>query len=90
MYENGAIPLFPVNDRTLVFDPINARQVAELDGRVILPVGAEIELYDAGTHAHGSATVTKVRFLNGSDDLPNQICLDVEVEDRWWDKHPRE
>ena len=88
MYEKGLAPLWAVNERTLIFDPTSGRQVAFLDGRVVLPVGSEIELYDAEQHAHGTATVVKVRLLNGTSKVPNQVCLDVQVDDRWWDAHP--
>lgn len=90
MYENGTFPTWPINGKTLVFDPENNRQVTEFDGQLILPIGSTIELYNPDNNAHGTATVIGVRVLNGTAQVPNQICLDVEVEDRWWDKHPRE
>jgi hypothetical protein len=90
MYENGVYPTWPLNEHTLVFDPATNRQVTSFEGRLVLPIGATIELYDADKSAHGTATVIGVRVLNGTPATPNQICLDVEVEDRWWDAHPYE
>lgn len=90
MYESGSYPTWPLNEETLVFDPTNSRQVTSFSGQLVLPVGSTIELYDADKNAHGTATVTGIRVLNGTAGIPNQICLDVEVDDRWWDAHPRE
>lgn len=88
MYENGIAPTWTVNGQTRVYDPETNRTVATLQGHMILPVGSEIELYDPDTNSHGTATVIKIRLLNGTPSTPNQICLDVEVDDRWWDAHP--
>ncbi|PZE69313.1 hypothetical protein DEJ27_08495 [Curtobacterium sp. MCPF17_018] len=84
MYEKRQAPTFPLNDQTLVFDVDRQRQVAYLDGRLPLPLASTIELYDEATNSHGTATVVGVRLLNGTADVPNQLCLDVTVEDRWW------
>jgi len=84
MYEKRQAPTFPLNDQTLVFDVDRQRQVAYLDGRLSLPLAATIELYDEATNSHGTATVVGVRLLNGTTDVPNQICLDVTVENDWW------
>lgn len=88
MYIDAAYPKWPVNEETLVFDTIVQRQVCAFEGRVILPVGATIELYDEDITAHGTAVVVGVRMLAGAGDVANQICLDVETEQRWWDRHP--
>jgi hypothetical protein len=90
MYEDGTYPTWPLNDQTLLFGPATNRQVASLDGRIVFPVGSEIELYDSGRNAHGTATVIKIRLLNGTDTVPHQVCLDVEVDDRWWATRPRD
>lgn len=84
MYENQRAPLWPIHDQTLVFDVVNQRQVAWLDGRVILPEGSSIELFDAESNTHGTATVRGVRLLNGTDTIAHQVCLDCEVEKLWW------
>jgi hypothetical protein len=78
-----------LNHQTLLFDPMSNRQVASLDGRFIFPVGSEIELYDPDRNAHGTATVIKIRLLNGTDTVSHQVCLDVDVDGRWWNAHPR-
>ncbi|KAA0960808.1 hypothetical protein FQ142_07960 [Microbacterium sp. ANT_H45B] len=88
MYESSAYPVWPVHEQTLVFDVNHNRQVCAFDERVVLPVGATIELYDEDKNAHGTATVVGVRMLNGNAKIKNQICLDVEADKRWWDAHP--
>lgn len=60
------------------------RQVAYLDGRLSLPLAATIKLYDGATNSHGTATVVGVRLLNGTAEVPSQLCLDVTVENGWW------
>lgn len=89
MYANGSYPTWPVNTQTLVFDVNENRQVCLFDGQVILPAGSVIELYDEEKIAHGTATVVGIRMLSGTATVANQICLDVEVDDRWWQAHPR-
>lgn len=84
MYENRNAPVFPLNDRTLVFDVERQRQVAWLDGRLPLPSGSQVELFDPDTSTYGTATVTGIRLLAGSGNTPNQVCLDCTVDDRWW------
>ena len=90
MYENDDVPPWSLDANTRVYDPANNRPVGTFKGHVTLPVGTEIELYDPDTNSHGTATVIKVRVLNGHGTVPPQICLDVEVESRWWDAHPEE
>jgi hypothetical protein len=60
--------------RTLIFVPEHAGQVMEIDGVVVLPVGAEIELTKPEIITY---RVTKVRVLAGSETGPVQVCLDV-------------
>lgn len=88
MYENGNIPEIIIQNQTRLFDPESNRTVALLQGQVLLPVGAEIELYDEVKSSHGTAIVRKVRLLNGTASHPNELCLDVAVDARWWDAHP--
>jgi hypothetical protein len=84
MYENRDSPLWPVHEQTLAFDAERHRQVAWLNGRVILPLGSEIDLFDAETNSQGTATVTGVRLVNGTETVPHQVCLDCDVDDGWW------
>lgn len=84
MYERRQAPTFPLNDKTLVFDVDRQRQVAYLDGRLSLPLAATIELYDEATNSHGTATVVGARLLNGTADVPNQLCLDATVKNGRW------
>lgn len=84
MYENHNAPVWPLGERTLVFDAENQRQVAWLEGRLVLPVGSEVELFDPDTSSHGTATVTGIRLLNGTEEAPHQVCLDCSVDSRWW------
>jgi hypothetical protein len=44
-----------------------------LDGLVVLPIGAEIELSDR------CARVTHVSLMAGTPTEPSTVCLDVEV-----------
>ncbi|OUE29961.1 hypothetical protein BFL35_12580 [Clavibacter michiganensis] len=85
MYSDEAAPVFPLNQETLVFDVKRHTQVAWLDGRLVLPIGSKIELFDPATSTHGTAVVVGVRLLNGTSKVPNQVCLDCEVEARWWE-----
>jgi len=85
MYEDGIAPEWGLNEKTLVFDLVRSRQVAWLSGRLALPVGSKVELFDPDTNTHGTATVTGIRLLNGTSHVPNQVCLDCEVESRWWE-----
>jgi hypothetical protein len=61
--------------RTLVHDRMQGREVMVIDGLVVLPVGAEIEL----SRPNVNATVTGVRLLVGTDSRPADVCIDVEV-----------
>ena len=55
----------------------------------MLLVGLEIELYDPEGLTYGTATVTKLRLLKSTSTVPHQVCLEVEVDARWCDAHPR-
>lgn len=62
--------------QTLVNDLKNSRQLLWIDGVLVLPVGAEIELLNPNV----SAKVVRVRLL--APALPQntvRVCLDVEV-----------
>jgi hypothetical protein len=79
-------PTIELDRRTLVFDRERNKQVMRLDGVVVLPVGAEIELIEPNV----SAIVTGVRLLagwptkNGSKGNPSTVCIDVKVPAEWW------
>lgn len=81
-------PTLALDGRTLIFDRKRNMQVMRLDGVVVLPVGAEIELVEPNVNAR----VTGVRLLAGkpttdeSEGFPASGCLDVEVPAEWWKK----
>lgn len=61
-----------VEQRTVIHDLTGNRQVALLDGVVVLPVGSEIEL----TKPNVNVVVERVRFLAGPRAT---VCLDVRL-----------
>lgn len=73
-----------VKQETLVFDLENQRQVMWLEGSHVLPPGSLIELYNERNHSHGTATVQRVRLL-AEPKGTTTVCLDCEVDERWWD-----
>ena len=66
-----------LDSRTLVFDRARNQPVLWLQGVLVLPVGALIELTDPDAQAY----VVGVRLLAGK---PMTLCLDVEVPHRYW------
>jgi hypothetical protein len=84
----------PIEPKTMVFDLARQREVILLDGILPLPVGSVIELFDQEGSRHADAVVTAVRLLASNHARPRrvgprwfgaQLCLDCEVEARWWD-----
>lgn len=76
MSEQGPeTPRLRVAEETLVFDRVSERQVMLLDGTVVLPVGAVIELMEPGA----DVTVVGIRLL-----ADGTVCLDVDVPREWW------
>jgi hypothetical protein len=69
-----------LGDLTVVHDRKRNMQVMRVQGVVVLPVGAEIEL----TNPNANATVTGVRLLASGGNVPAHVCLDVEVPDEYW------
>ncbi len=60
------------------------RQVMRIQGTVVLPVGAAIELTDPNL----TATVTGIRLLAGDALTAAHVCLDVEVPGEYWGEEP--
>ncbi len=79
------IPELQLSAVTIVHDRARNRQVMRIQGVVVLPVGAEIELTDPNL----TATVTGIRLLAGDSFTPAQVCLDVEVPGEYWDEEPK-
>ena len=80
------VPTHPIDPSTFVWDIDRDLPVMFLTGIVPLPVDSFIELYDEQRGVHGSAIVKRVRLLNAvPGGKPAQVCLDCEVEQRWWD-----
>jgi NMD protein affecting ribosome stability and mRNA decay len=65
---------------TVVHDKKNNVQVMQIQGVVVLPVGAQVELLKPNV----SATVIGVRLLAGNDSHPVGVCLDVEVPEGYY------
>ena len=69
--------------QTVVHDLNSSRVIMTIDGVVVLPVGAEIEL----TNPNVNAKVERVRLL--ADALTNLeevvVCLDVRVPAEYYD-----
>ncbi len=69
------VPVFPLGGETIVFDRAGNRQVMRIQGVVVLPIGAEVELPNRDMNA----TVVGVRLLVGTPTHPVQVCLDVQL-----------
>ncbi len=67
---------------TVVFDRKRNLQVMRVQGVIVLPVGAEIELMDPAINAK----IVGIRLLAGGEDVAAHVCLDVEVPSEYWDK----
>jgi hypothetical protein len=75
-------PLHDLRPETFVHDRARNLQVMRIQGVVVLPIGAEIELVNSNV----TATVVGVRLLAGSDHVPVAVCLDVEVPEAYWEE----
>ncbi|MDP9355680.1 MAG: hypothetical protein M3R02_10455 [Chloroflexota bacterium] len=73
-------PTLQLGGRTLVFDRARSAQVMWIQGVVVLPVGAEVELVEPNV----TARVINVRLLAGYSDIPTALCLDVDVPAEYW------
>lgn len=78
-------PLRTLHQQTLVHDRSTARNVLWIDGVVTLPVGAVVELHDPETVTNVNAPVVGIRLLAAAGNHGPQVCLDVEVPEKWWD-----
>jgi hypothetical protein len=65
---------------TVVHDVVTNRAFMTIDGIVVLPVGAEIQL----ASPNANARIIGLRLLPGLDHNPVTVCLDVTVPDEWW------
>ena len=74
-------PVRELRQETFVHDRVRNEQIMRIEGVVVLPIGAEIELVNPNV----SATVVGVRLLAGSDQVPVAVCLDVDVPDAYWE-----
>jgi hypothetical protein len=75
-------PVHELRPETFVHDRARNEQVMRIQGVVVLPIGAEIELVNPNV----SATVVGVRLLAGSDHVPVAVCLDVDVPEAYWEE----
>ncbi len=75
-------PVHELRPETFVHDRARNEQVMRIQGVVVLPIGAEIEL----VNPHVSATVVGVRLLAGSANVPVAVCLDVDVPEAYWEE----
>jgi hypothetical protein len=73
-------PKLQLAGRTLVYDKERDLHVMWIQGVVVLPVGAAIEL----SHPNVNAEVIGVRLLAGSTAHPVGVCLDVKVPQEYW------
>ena len=74
-------PVHELRPETFVHDRARNEQVMRIQGVVVLPIGAKIELVNPNV----SATVVGVRLLAGSDHVPVAVCLDVDVPAAYWE-----
>ncbi len=74
------VPEPHLGDMTIVHDRERNLQVMRIQGVVVLPVGAEVEL----SNPNVNAIVTGVRLLAGADEDPVHVCLDVRVPAEYW------
>ncbi len=79
------IPELDLAGTTIVHDRARNMQVMRIRGVVVLPVGAEVELVDPNINA----VVIGVRLLAGNENIPVNVCLDVEVPAAYWDEEER-
>ena len=75
-------PVHQLRPETFVHDRTRNEQVMRIQGVVVLPIGAEIELVNPNV----KATVVGVRLLAGSDHVPVAVCLDVDVPEAYWEE----
>jgi hypothetical protein len=75
-------PVYALRPETFVHDRARNEQVMRIQGVVVRPIGAEIELVNPNV----SATVVGVRLLAGSDHVPVAVCLDVDVPEAYWEE----
>ncbi len=68
--------------QTIVMYRVRNKQVMRIQGVVVLPVGAEVDLIDP----HVNARVIGVRLLAGDNQTPVDVCLDVEVPAEYWEE----
>ena len=78
-------PKVQLSERTLVYDKERNLHVMWIQGVVVLPVGATVEL----TNPNVNAEVIGVRLLPGGTSHPVGVCLDVKVPPAYWDEHER-
>ena len=67
-------------ESTIIFDRKRNQQVMVVEGVVVLPVGAEVELLNPNVNA----TVVGVRLLAGNTMIPVQVSIDVDVPAEYW------
>ena len=73
----------PLYGRTLIFDRERQEQIGWIDGVVVPPVGAEVELSALpDIRKNLSAFVTGVRIAFGPKDA--SVTLDVDVPEEWY------
>ena len=75
-------PKAQLAERTLVYDRERDLHVLWIQGVVVLPVGATVEL----SNPHATAEVIGVRLLAGSTSHPVGVCLDVKVPPEYWNE----
>ena len=80
--QNGEyrLDLIKLGSKTFIHDRKRNMAVMMLDGVVVLPIGAEVELLRPNVNA----VVTGVRLLAGTLTEPAHVCLDVDVPSEYW------
>ncbi len=73
---SGSIPMYNLGSYTLIHDKDDGRAVMRLNGVVVLPVGAHIELVKPDEYAY----MVGVRLLApDAEDNAVYVCLDVSA-----------
>jgi len=73
-----------LGETTVIHDRKRNIAIMTIEGVVVLPIGAEVELINPNLNA----TVVGVRLLAPWDGKVH-VCLDVDVPEEYWDEEER-